>query len=223
MAALLPLIPSAHASAYAAEDLPGGREDERVAVLGRDNQACRFCSLTTSSGQGVFHLDGDHDNWSRDNLVTACHLCTMVQHLHRPMIEHELAVIWLPETSQAGLNQITRAIHLALHRNGQPAFPKPWLRSGSSDARAAHEAYNALRAQGLEAERRIGSASPRVLAAVLQMMPPEPSAVRANRLGGLRLLHLGRHFQGGRDIYPDILEAWARPASLRGDRPCLAS
>ncbi len=213
MGALLPLIPSAHASAYAAEDLPGGREDERVAVFSRDDHACRFCSLIASASHGVFHLDGDHDNWCRDNLVTACHLCRMVQHLHRPAIEHELAVIWLPETSQAGLNQMARAIHLTLHRNGQPAFPKPWLRSGSPDARAAHEAYNALRAQGLEAERRIGSASPRDFAAVLQMMPYEPAPARASRLGGLRLLHLGRHLQGGLDIYPDILEAWARPAS----------
>lgn len=163
--------------------------------------------------QHVFHLDGDHANWQRDNLVTACPLCRAAQHLHRPTVELELAVIWLPETSQAALNHIIRAVHLTLHRHGQPAFPKPWLRSGSPEARGAHDTFTALRAQSLEAERRIGSSSPRDLAAALLAMPAEAAQVRARRLGGLRLLHLGRHMQRGQDRYPNMLEAWDRPAS----------
>lgn len=213
MAALLPLIPSAHSSAYTAEDISDGREDERATILACDKHTCRFCACTASSWQDVFHLDGDHANWRRDNVVTACPLCRSAQHLHRPTVEHELVVIWLPEISQAALNHIIRAVHLTLYRHGQPAYPKPWLRIGGPEARAAHDTFTALRAQSLEAERRIGSSSPRDLAAALQAMPAEDAPARARRLGGLRLLHLGRYMQRGEDRYPKMLEAWDRPAS----------
>ena len=48
-------------------------------------------------------------------------------------------------------------------------------------------------------------------AAALLGLSPADYAHRERLLGGLRLLHRGRCFRGGRDIYPMQLSSWATP------------
>jgi intracellular multiplication protein IcmJ len=70
-------------------------------------------------------------------------------------------------------------------------------------------AYTALAGEARTLEARIHSASPRALGAALLSISPTVRERPARILGGIRLLHRGRHFREGRDIYPQILSAWA--------------
>ena len=108
--ALLPLVPSAHPSAWIFEPDGAGHEEAIRAAFARDQHTCRFCGHVATAWQEVFHLDGDHDNWAVDNLVTACTLCHGGQHLGRPTVEQEQVLIWLPDMSSGG-TQLRRAPH----------------------------------------------------------------------------------------------------------------
>ena len=209
----LPLVPSAHASAWTSGPDRRGREELVDQVLRRDGQRCRFCGHLAPGWQEIFHRDGDHHNWSPDNLATACTLCHGVQHLGRPMIEQEVALIWLPEMSQAALNSVVRRIHLILYAHDEPAGLGEPLRAQGPEAHAAVAAYRALSDEARTLEARIHSASARDLGAVLLGLTDMPEAKRAGWLGGIRLLHRGRHYRGGRDIYPQILAGWATEAA----------
>lgn len=205
----LPLIPSAHPSAWTAEPDEVGREDIANRVFDRDAHACRFCGHCTIGWQDVFHLDGDHDNWTIDNLVTACTLCHAAQHLGRVTVGQELTLIWLPDVSQAALNCIVRRIHLTLQAHGEPAHMAEPPRSEGRRVHAAIRAYQGLAAEAATLEGRIHTSNPRDLgAALLDLAGADCERLRA-AMGGIRLLHRGRYFHQGRDIYPEILSAWS--------------
>jgi intracellular multiplication protein IcmJ len=156
----LPLTPSAHPSAWTVEPEEVGREDIANQVFDRDNHACRFCGHWIIGWQDVFHLDGDHDNWTVDNLVTACTLCHAAQHLGRVTVEQELTLIWLPDVSQAALNCITRRIHLTLHAHGEAAHMTD-PRSEERRVHAAIRAYQGLAAEAATLEGRIHTTAQR--------------------------------------------------------------
>jgi intracellular multiplication protein IcmJ len=213
----LPLLPSAHPSAWAVEPDETGREDVANAVFDRDDHSCRFCGHRTVGWQELFHLDGDHMNWSLANLATACVLCHSAQHLGRPTVTQELMLIWLPDMSQAALNTVVRRIHLRLHAHGERACLGKAPRFEDPRVHAARRAYRALAAEARTVERRIHTHSAHELGAAL-LAASEQERVRHDvLLGGIRLLHRGRHFHGGQDIYPQIISAWAsatKPAQV---------
>ena len=78
------------------------------------------------------------------------------------------------------------------------------------ELRAAYRAYAALAEQTAPLRSRIGMASPQELAAALMSLAPEDYQRRASLLGGVRILHRGRRFEDGRDVYPDILNSMLR-------------
>jgi intracellular multiplication protein IcmJ len=205
----LPLAPSVHPSTWTVEPNEAGREEIVHGVFERDDHTCRFCGHRAVGWQEVFHLDGDHDNWSIDNLVTACTLCHGAQHLGRVTVEQEQMLIWLPDMSQAALNAVVRRIHLVLYAHGEPAHLGEPPRSEHSAVHAALRAYQVLAAEARTIERRIHTASPRELGAALLDMSPYARERIPMLLGGVRLLHRGRHFRAGRDIYPQIVSGWA--------------
>lgn len=225
----LPLVPSIHPSAWVADPHdpgphdPGphdagpddaGREDVARQVFDRDRHACRFCGHRAARWQAVFHLDGDHDDWSAGNLVTACALCHAAQHLGRPTIDDEAVLIWLPDVSQAALNHVVRRIHLILHSHGEVAYPGQTPRSHHPAVHAALRAYHALAAEAVVLADRIHTSDPRDLGAALLTLKPREQRRLPAALGGIRLLHKGRFFVGGRDVYPDILSAWSADAEI---------
>ena len=214
----LPLIPSAHPSAWTAEPDDVGREGIANRVFDRDAHGCRFCGHCTIGWQDVFHLDGDHENWTVDNLVTACTLCHAAQHLGRVTVGQELTLIWLPDVSQAALNCIVRRIHLTLYAHGEPAHMTEPPRSEECRVHAAIRAYQALAAEAATLEGRIHTSNPRDLgAALLDLAGADRERLRS-AMGGIRLLHRGRYVHEGRDIYPEILSAWsgAAPCAVTG-------
>lgn len=208
----LPLTPSAHPSAWAVEMDEVGWEDIANQVFERDHHTCRFCGHFAMGWQDVFHLDGDHDNWALNNLVTACTLCHAAQHLGRATVGEELTLIWLPDVSQAALNCLVRRIHLTLHAHGEPADMAVTPRSQDRKVYAAIRAYHALVAEAATVEGRIHTCNPRDLGAALLTVEPPYRPRVPTALGGVRLLHRGRFFHQGRDIYPQVLSAWSAAA-----------
>ena len=208
---LLPLVPSARLPSCLA-DAPGTQE-VRSSVLERDSHTCRFCGFHAAGSQEVVALDAAALPPSPDALATACLLCAAVQQLDRPTAGQETLLIWLPEVAQPVLNALVRGIHLALHRNGESPVLGSRPRQDNPTMRAAWSAYDALAARREAAELHVGTSSPCELAAALLEMPPASYSRRAALLGGVRVLHRGRHIQDGQDAYPKVLAGWAAAAS----------
>jgi len=207
---LLPLVPSAHLTGWTAVADTERAQKAHPAVLARDGHTCRFCGFRAQVRQGVVHLDGNRANPALDNLATACLLCDAVQDLGRPTTVQEMLLVWLPEMSQAVLNGLVRGIHQVLHGEGQSPVQGSRPRQDTPAVRAAWRAYAALAARAPAAELHVGTSSPRELASALLDMPLATYARRAALLGGTRVLHRGRHFRDGADVYPAILGDWAR-------------
>jgi intracellular multiplication protein IcmJ len=209
----LPLTLSVHPSAWAVE--PDEAEWEEIAhtVFERDGHTCRFCGHRCVGWQDVYHLDGEHTHWSLENLVTACPLCHGLQHLGRATVTDEQVLIWLPDVSQAALNAIVRHIHLTLYCHGEAAHAEEMPRSRDPAVHSALRAYHALAAEAKTLAARIGTSNPRELGAALLGLPEAERGSLPAALGGIRSLHRGRLYRGARDIYPEILSAWAEGAS----------
>lgn len=222
---VLPLALSAHPSAWNPAGIPGRGEGQAIPK----DAACRFCGLDAAGRQEAFHLDGDHANNAPGNVVSACPLCHLCQHLDRPGIHEEAALIWLPELSQAAVVALARSAHLVVHAHGEPPHMDRGRPVRDEPAlRAAWSAFHALRGRSRAAKERLGTASPLAFATALLGSPPAARAKGALLLRGLRLLPLGRLYQKGRDVYPQVLDTWAAaaagsdplPASIPHSRSC---
>ena len=204
--ALLPLILSAHPSAWSADSRQGRRK------VGASISTCRFCGQPTADWQEDFHLNDDHADDRLSNVVVSCPLCHLAQHLGRPEIEREAVLVWLPEMAQSALNLLVRELHIRCFCGG--VSPHTTANStpiaGASAAKDAHAAYQALHERAAAADTRLGTNSPRRLGLALLEMAPGDYAKRGELLGGTRLLPLGRFFQDGRDVYPEMLASWVK-------------
>jgi len=197
-----PLVLSAHPSAWTADAGVG----ERKAVS--SEATCQFCGQMTAGWQEPFHLSDDHDDNSPDNLVVSCPLCHLSQHLHRPTIDEEAVLIWLPEMAQGAVSVLTRKIHLACIGEGLLAAYDDLARTAPTIS-AAYRAYRTLHERSAAAALRLGTVSPRQLGVALRELPSAEYRRRAALLGGIRLLPLGRLFRRGIDSYPKMLRDWA--------------
>ena len=195
---LLPLVLSAHASGFN----PGS--GFCAPENGAGSRSCQFCGLEAACWQERFHLNGDHDDEGGANVVSACVLCHLCQHLERWSIDQEAILIWLPELTQGAVIALARDAHrrLAAHEESL-CLKRPTSQHG--DVLAARNAFMALKERADAAFARLGTASPRDLGAALLGLSPESYARRDKLLGGLRLLPLGRLLRGGRDVYPALL------------------
>ena len=204
--AILPLVLSAHPSAWNPAGILGWVGEQVIPP----DATCRFCVLDAAGWQEAFHLDGDHGNASPGNVVSACPLCHLCQHLDRPTLHEEAALIWLPELSQAAVIALARSAHLVLRAHGEP----PHMDRGRPVRREATlapawAALHALRGRAGVARDRLGTASPLDLAAALLGIERAAPTRGPTLLNGLRLLPLGRLYQEGQDVYPQALHTWA--------------
>jgi len=200
---LLPLVLSAHPSAWNAD--VGGRRRERTVS---PDSSCQFCGFRAPGWQEPFHLNGDHDDDSSGNLAVACVLCKLTRDLGRPTIDAEATLIWLPEMSQAALNAVTRHIHHGLQALGEPPHMERRPQSDTPELRALYSAFTALRERGAAAQGRLGTTSPRALGAALLGLDSAAYERRASLLGGTRLLPRGRFYRDGKDVYPQLIDAF---------------
>jgi len=206
---LLPLTLSSHVSTlWAMSD--AFQEPNPLA-----DEPCRFCGQVSGRWQERFHLDGDHTNNAVDNVVAACPLCYLVQHLERPRIHEEAALIWLPEMSQRALIALVRTLHLSLRAAGEPVDAAAASSGRSGPSVHLYRARQELLARATPAKTSLGTSSPRELGAALRALPAAAYARRDQLLGGLRFMPLGRLYRGDQDVYPEVLATWARLATAK--------
>ena len=110
---LLPLVLSAHASGFNPGSGFGPPEN------GTGSRSCQFCGLEAAGWQERFHLNGDHDDERSANIVSACVLCYLCQHLERWSIDQEAILIWLPELTQGAVIALARDAHRRLAAHGR--------------------------------------------------------------------------------------------------------
>ena len=212
---LLSLALSAHVSAWNPVGVSGD-EGQHPAL----DRSCQFCGLDAAGWQEPFHRDGNHADASPGNIVSACPLCHLCQHLDRPHIHEEAALIWLPEMSQAAVIALARGVHLVLHAKGEPAHMDRGIPVHDTPAlQSAWATHNALRKRSHSAQERLGTASPLDLSAALLGLSPAALKRGGVLLRGLRLLPLGRLYHGQHDVYPKVLAAWAAAAASQPAPP----
>src|SRR6185369_10335832 len=83
-------------------------------VLSRDDYHCQGCGFRAERWQEVHHKDDDHANNNPSNLATVCCLCHQVFHLGMTGMRRSGIIIWCPEIDQANINNISRAIFVAV-------------------------------------------------------------------------------------------------------------
>jgi intracellular multiplication protein IcmJ len=149
----------------------------RSQVLERDDKTCGYCGFRAEKYQEVHHLDDNHGNNKLSNLLTTCSLCHQCFHLGLAGVRRSGIIIWAPEIEQAALNNLVRAIFVAVTNGGQ-------------HVESARSLYTALesRAAIVEQELGPGASNPSSVGQAFLDMTPEQYETRGERLGGLRLL-----------------------------------
>jgi hypothetical protein len=216
---LLPLVLTATPGAEV--DSPGN--EPASAATHSDDAHCTFCGVRSGRWQRFAAAPRDgHDR------VAVCPLCLLPQHLERPSIDAEAVLVWLPEMSQAALNVTMRQIHLELRALGEDLRDTGRLRLDTRERQRLYSARAAISARRTAAAARLGTDKPTELAGALFHLSPGAYANRTKLLSGVRLLPLGRFYDRGRDVYPEIVDVWrelpnlhttplsGRPAPLSG-------
>jgi len=186
-------------------------EDIRQKVLERDQHTCRYCGFQSRKYQEVNYTGKNGQSGSADDYACACTFCHQCFHLERVERMQSGAVIWLPEIGQAALHHICRAIYVARISQGPMAD-------------AARDALESLLQRKEEAQRRLGTDSPRILATILQdFFEAKEYRERASRLKGFRILPLDRRIIKEGDLefnqFPQILAYWRSKDGPFGDVP----
>jgi len=178
---------------------------------------CAFCGLPIGKCQmqspGPRNSNGDSAGG-----LPACPLCALPQHLERPHIDDEAALVWLPEMSQQAINAMMREIHIQIRALGEDLQADSIFQKHSPSHRSLHYARAVLAERIQPAIDRIGTSSAHELGIALLELSPAAFARRAALLGGIRLMPLGRFFDGDRDVYPEIVDSWMKPSDIAGVR-----
>jgi intracellular multiplication protein IcmJ len=91
----------------------------RKRVLQRDNYTCRYCGFFSKEYQEVVNYDQNYDHNTLSNLVTACCFCAQCFFLDSVGLYGNSAgqVIYLPEISQADLNNFCRVLYCSMEKD----------------------------------------------------------------------------------------------------------
>ena len=195
MVKLLPLVLSVSMGSASAGSCAGSVADQ-------PGLQCSYCGAP--AGRAPSSLG--------DVAAIACSLCGLAQHLERPRINEEARLIWLPEMSQAALNVLVRRLHSGLRGLGErlETEARPSLAVGERPL--LYHGQQALLERAREAEVRLGTSDPAELADGLLRLSSAAVARRDALLGGVRMLPMGRLFEGNEDVYPAIVDSWRQTA-----------
>ena len=174
--------------------------DVRTKVIDRDRNTCRFCGFCAKKWQEVHHRDDNHANNDPANLITACIFCHLCHHVGRAGLMNEAILVWLPEFSQADLHHIARACFVAMRE------PKTGPTAGIAEA--ATDLWSAMREREEQAERRLGTSRPEILAQALIELPDDLYDKRDRLLSGIRLLPMGVRTTERGDVFEQIVSSW---------------
>ncbi len=181
-------------------------------VWSRDKNKCYFCGFESKRHQEIHHLNDDHEDNSKDNLVTICPLCHQSFHLDTASTTSGGKVIWLPEFSQQELNYISRAIFIAIEE----------AESKGDEAvgfiKIARMLENSLAERSLIVEQQIqnGASDPSVFAHALLNLNDSQYEKRFSFLKPFKLLNLRSRFPiqtkyWKKNVFKDIpVETWEK-------------
>jgi hypothetical protein len=191
---------------------PGLMDDAALA-----GPRCVFCGLPAGKCQ-MQSLGPRKSNGGSGGGLPACPLCALPRHLERPHIDDEAVLVWLPEMSQQAINAMMREIHIQIRALGEDLQADSVFKKQSPSHRSMHYARAVLSERIQPAIDRVGTSSAHKLGLALLELSSAAYARRAALLGGLRLMPLGRFFDGDRDIYPEIVDSWVKPSDIAGVR-----
>lgn len=184
---------STHGTAYD-RDYKSKRSSIWNSVWERDKYKCYYCGFVSKKYQEIHHLNDDHDDNSKDNLVTVCPLCHQNFHLDTSSTTNGGKIIWLPEFSQQELNYLCRAIFIAMEAADQADNNKEETVGFAKIARMLQSSLEE-RALVLDQHFRGGKCSdPAIFANVLINMPEDIYNKREQFLQSFKLLHLRSRF-----------------------------
>lgn len=187
----LELILSVKRSQFRVDDVMSDVKDKvfvakRPVILERDQFSCRYCDWQAQKYQEVHHLDDDHGNNADGNMVTACCLCHLCNHIGFAGAKGSAVLIYLDPAmgvTQVELNSLVRILWLAESGND------PELRGRASGL------LMRLMAATAAAKQQLGSSDPSVLGSFLLGLDDEQYASRQERLKGVYLLPVREAFK----------------------------
>lgn len=149
----------------------------RQQILERDDFTCAYCDFRSPKYQHVHHLNDDHAINKPENLATACPLCHQCFHLGLAGVHNSGVMIYLPELTQAQLNNLVRTCFVAIANKGE-------------NEEAARAIYASLENRSFIIEETFGpgTSNPSAFGQAFVEMPQERYESREKRLPGLRLL-----------------------------------
>lgn len=150
----------------------------RPRVLARDMHTCQFCDWKADLYQDVHHRDNNHRRNVMENLCTACKLCHACYHLGLAGQNNGAVMIYLPEVSQADLNNFLRACWVADRLEPQNKVLQDFIDTAWSTLMARREPVLDI----------WGSSNPVDFANRLLDIPQEAYDARESVLRPLRLL-----------------------------------
>lgn len=175
-------------------------KDLKEKIHERDHHSCKFCNFTASKYQDIVFLNSNPADMSEGNLATACIFCHQCFNLEAVTTMKSGVLIWLPEIEQHALHHMARAIYVARISQGPVAD-------------AARKTLDILMSRKDEAQRRLGTDKPEILATVLRDYLGEKHYFHRNKkLEGVRLFPLDRRIIKESDLefnqFPQILAYW---------------
>jgi intracellular multiplication protein IcmJ len=178
----------------------------RKIVLEASDYACQFCGHRSEKYQEVHHIDDNHKNNKPSNLATSCPLCHQVFHVGLAGMKEGGDLVYVPELSQAEINQVALVIWLTKEAEGQK-FSDP-----SQATLQARLHARATTLEGMIGNRRgtvllrlksalkdtafpqefldklkLSHLSPTLLSSALMALPDALYEKRGDLLGGLRI------------------------------------
>ncbi|WP_236077299.1 HNH endonuclease signature motif containing protein [Paraburkholderia domus] len=205
---------------HAGEDADREFQQKRLSVLEACGNECEFCGHASAKFQEVHHGDDNHANNTRENLFGSCPLCHQVFHLGLAGMRDGGAIIYLPEMSQAELNQLALLIwiidstHTLVESKVRNPFKDPKdfqlfkrVHSTSNKIRQMLENRRApilmriadyiekTKAMPKELSPKLSDITPALFASVLMQLDDGNYAKRESALGGLRLLPKPARFE----------------------------
>ena len=191
--------------------MPSKAQNEKT--LSRDAFTCRCCGFESKKYQRVLPMSDIAPDAKAGDFVTVCTFCELTSSLDRAGLAASGFLIWLPELSQADLNNVVRALYVA--------------RDGDDEklAKAATRTLEVLTARRAESKKRLGTDDPLILAtALFEQLDDKAYAARMAKLEGIRFLPLDRYLvtqRTGKDVnvFPQMLSYWKSPEGPFGRTP----
>ena len=157
----------------------------------RDNYVCQCCDFHDKSNQQLHYLDNDFSNINLDNLVTICPLCSQTFRINDLSRRKSSILIWLPEISQANLNNLIRAMLIVKYQNSTELLAMPVKDTESIDSSlhlAMEEIITLFQFRIGKAKTKIRTNDPYILARALLSLPKTDYELRDQFLTALRIL-----------------------------------